>query len=87
MTLVMLSMKLLMTNFWSKGPKTLVPTVPPAAGLVALVVMLPMPPKVRLGMRFPVLASGNRSGVLMEVAARVARSSAGAMSTPPRPAP
>jgi hypothetical protein len=43
--------------------------------LVALVVMLPMPPKVRLGIRFPVLASGNRSGVLMEVAARVARSS------------
>ena len=71
-------MKLLMTNVWSNGPNT---------DVLTTVGTLAMPPKARLGIRFPVFASGKSSGVLTPVVDRVALSSAGAIVTPPRPAP
>src|SRR5215475_11855734 len=71
-------MKLLMTNRWSKVPNTEV--VGSALAFVKL-------PNVMVRIRFGSLASGKSSGVLMPVAERVARSSEGAIVTPPRPVP
>src|SRR5215831_19121197 len=77
-TLVRLSIACQMVKCWSKIPKTEV---------FAGVATPGIPLKARLGIKPLVLASGNKRGVLMPEAVRVALLSEGAINTPPRPDP